>query len=64
MSDTPVTLHGSSGPASDGFANPPTSKKPWRAPLIIQSEYANSALKTPFPTDTPGLISAPNFGPS
>ena len=52
MSDTPVTLDGSSGPPSDGFVAPSIPKKPWRAPLVITSSEASGATKLPYSRDT------------
>ena len=60
MSDTPVTLDGSSGPLSDGFVAPSTPKKPWRAPLVITSTEAAVSDKIHLPID----INSTSFGPS
>ena len=62
MSDTPVTLHGSSGPPSDGFVAPSTPKKPWRAPLVIESSEAQGTEKSAFPFE--GTIGATPVGTS
>ena len=62
MSDTPVTLDGSSGPLSDGFVAPSTPKKPWRAPLVIESSEAQGTEKSAFPFE--GTIGATPVGTS
>jgi len=51
MSDTPVTLDGSSGPPSDGFVAPSSPKKPWLAPLVILSQDASNTEKPHDPFD-------------
>jgi hypothetical protein len=63
MSDAPVTLNGFSGPASDVFATPPTSKKPWRAPLVIESSEAADVKKFNFPGDY-AVLDPSSIGPS
>jgi hypothetical protein len=62
MSDTPVTLHGSSGPPSDGFVAPSTPNKPWRAPLVIESSEAQGTEKAAFLLE--GTIGATPVGTS
>ena len=63
MSDALVTLNGSSGPASDVFATPPTSKKPWRAPLVIESSKTADVKKFNFPGDEV-FLDPSSIGPS
>jgi len=63
MSDTPATLNGSSGPPSDGFVAPLSSKKPWRAPLVITSKEAADTHKSPFFEEIITRYAAP-VGPS
>ena len=62
MSDAPVNLPGTSGPPSDGFVAPPTSKKPWRAPLVIESSEAQGTEKAAFLLE--GTIGATPVGTS
>ena len=63
MSDTPVTLDGPSGPPSDVFVAPLSSKKPWRAPLVITSKEAADTDKSPSLSDDITRHASP-VGPS
>jgi len=63
MSDTPVTLGGSSGPPSDGFVAPSSPKKPWRAPLVIESTLLTNTEKSLYPAEHDSVTIRP-IGPS
>ena len=60
MSDTPVTLDGSSGPSPEGSIAPSTPKKPWHPPLVITSASTRSDTEKIY--ETRELSAA--FGPS
>jgi len=65
MSDTAVTLDGSSGPPSDGFVAPSSPKKPWHAPMIIASTQAQEAEKPTFTQELSNTVeTSQKFGPS
>jgi len=52
MSDTPVTLDGSSGPSPEGSVAPSTPKKPWHTPLVITGTLDKSTEKHHSPIES------------